>query len=320
MYTFATSVQEAIAATGEFRAGGTDLQERLRSRNANGSLIDIFGVEGLDDITYADDGVTIGAMTTVSTVGDHPQLQRDYPALTLPAQTLATPQTRHVATMGGVLCQRTRCAYYRHPELGCPKKGNADVCPSRQGDHHLGVVFDIGPCVYPHPSSIGCALLTYDATVQINGAQTLSVADLFGSGKDARSDHTLKPGQMITAIQLPVATQHERASYVRQMSRAWAEWPLVEVVVRLIMDNNTIKDAKVAIGGVANIPLRLTEVEQALIGTEASEESLSRAAKVATERCTPLPDTEYKVPMVEASVLEALEQALANESGGQLEL
>lgn len=320
MYTFATSVQEATAATGEFRAGGTDLQERLRSRNAKAPLVDIFGIEGLGEIVYSDAGVAIGALTTVNAVGVHPRLQLDYPALTLPAQVLATPQTRHVATMGGVLCQRTRCTYYRHPKLGCPKKGNADVCPSREGDHHFGVVFDFGSCVYPHPSSIGCALLTYDATLEINGKESLSVKDLYGDGNDGLHDHTLQSGQMITGIHLPPTVSNERAAYVRQMSRAWAEWPLVEVVVRLIMDNTTIADAKIGIGGVANIPFRLFEVEEALIGKEASEENLTLAAKASTQRCKPLPNTQYKVPMVVASVLEALEQAVANETGGQLSL
>lgn len=132
MYTVATSVEQASAATGEFRAGGTDVQEGLRARTTNAPLVDIFGIKGLEGITYAESGVTIGALTTVSAVGTHERLQNDYPALTLPAQTLATPQTRHMATMGGVLCQRTRCTYYCHPMLGCPKKGHADVCASRE--------------------------------------------------------------------------------------------------------------------------------------------------------------------------------------------
>lgn len=320
MYTFANTVQQAINATGEFRAGGTDLQERLRSRNAKAPLIDIFGIEGLEGIAYSEDGATIGAMTTVSTVGSHDQMQADYPALTLPAQTLATPQTRNMATMGGVLCQRTRCAYYRHPDLGCPKKGNAEVCPSREGDHEFGVVFDFGPCVHPHPSSIGCALLTYDATIEINGDKTLSVEALYGSGDDVLRDNTLNSGEMITAIHLPPAVKNERAAYVRQMSREWAEWPLVEVVVRLIMDNTIITSARVGIGGVANIPFRLLEVEDLLNGADASDANLANAAKAATQRCKPLPGTQYKVPMVEACVLEALEQAAGNGAGGKVDL
>lgn len=308
----ATSVREALAAAGEYRAGGTDLQERLRSRIAKGPLIDIVGIDGLSDTVRSDAGVAIGALVTVAAIGADKQLACDYPALVLPAQSLATPQTRHMATLGGVLCQRTRCSYYRHPELGCPKNGNADVCPSREGNHHFGVVFDFGPCVHPHPSSIGCALLTYDATVEVNTERSLSIADLFGPGDDGRIDHTLSSGELITAVHLPPAVRGEKAAYFRQMSRAAAEWPLVEVVVRLIMDDKVIVDSKIGIGGVANIPFRLFEVEEALVDVEANEANLVAAARVATRRCRPLPDTRYKVPMVEAAVLEALEQAVAN--------
>lgn len=308
-YTFATTVEQALAARGEFRAGGTDLQERLRSRVAQGPLIDIFAIDELQGIARTEAGTRIGALTTIAAIGRDADLQRDYPAIVQPAQTLATPQTRHAATLGGVLCQRTRCTYFRHPDLDCPKKGNAKACPSREGDHEFGVVYDVGPCVYPHPSSIGCALLTYDATLDVAGRDApLPIADFFGSGEDFR-DNTLEPGELVTAIRLPPPRGGERGAYFRQMSREWAEWPLVEVVVRMVIENGAISETRIGIGGVANIPLRLTTVEDALIGTSPSEENLAAAASLATATCNPLPRTRYKVPMVEASVLEALERA-----------
>lgn len=311
LYTFATTIEQATSATGEFRAGGTDIQERLRSRVTTGPLIDIFGIEDLNGIAHSDGGTRIGALTSVCAVGSDKRLQHDYPALVLPAQTLATPQTRHSASMGGVLCQRTRCTYFRHPELGCPKKGNSDFCPSREGDHHVGVVFDLGPCVYPHPSSIGCALLTYDATLEVVGRDSLSVVDFFGSGEDVRRDNMLEPGELLTAIRLPPPRKGEKAAYFRQMSREWAEWPLVEVIVRMVIEDDVICDVGIAIGGVANIPLRLVDVEEKLMRGTTSDENLAAAAKLATARCNPLPGTRYKVAMLEASVLEALEQAVA---------
>lgn len=311
VYTFATTIEQATAATGEFRAGGTDLQERLRSGIADESLIDIFAIESLQGIEHSDSGTYIGALTTIAVVGADKSLQRDYPALVLPAQTLATPQTRNTASMGGVLCQRTRCTYYRHPQLTCPKKGNSDECPSRKGDHHSGVVFDIGPCVYPHPSSIGCVLLTYEATLVTTERGQLSIADFFGDGSDVRRDNTLEPGELLTGIQLPPPRKGEHAAYFRLMSREWAEWPQVEVVVRLFIEDSLISDIAIGIGGVANIPMRLTEVEERLRGQVATRENFAAAATLSSARCTPLPDTQYKVPMLEASVLEALEQAIA---------
>lgn len=315
MYTKAGSIDDAVTAPGEFRAGGTDLQERLRSGIAGGALVDLQTIPDLDGIEFHDAGVAIGALARLEDVGRHPRLQQEYPALTLPAQTLATPQIRSMATLGGALCQRTRCWYYRHPDLGCPKKGNAEACSARHGNHHFGVCFDFGPCVHPHPSSIACALLTYDAEIEVTGRGRIPVADLYGDGSDGTRDHLLDAGELITHVHLPAAAAGERASYHRQMSRAWAEWPLVEVVVRLMMDGETIREARVGIGGVANIPLRLTEVESSLAGRPASEESFEAAARLSIRRANPLPQTGYKLDMVVGSVLQALETAAADGSG-----
>ncbi|MGI9519797.1 MAG: FAD binding domain-containing protein [Pirellulaceae bacterium] len=313
MYTKAESIAQAVAASGEFRAGGTDVQERIRSRIAGDAIIDIQWLPDLDQIEFHDDGVTIGALTTIETIGNHERLRQEYAALTLPTQSLATPQIRSMGTMGGVLCQRTRCWYFRHPDLGCPKKGNASTCPARDGNHHFGVCFDLGPCVHPHPSSIGCALLTYDAQIQVAKRGRITVADLYGDGSDPTHDHTLKPGELITHIHLPRAADGERASYYRLMSRQWAEWPLVEVIVRLLMDGPTIREAKIGVGGVANIPLRLPEVEQSLAGSQVLSDTLQAAADLSVGNANPLPQTGYKLDMVRGAVLHTLEMALATD-------
>ena len=317
MYTRAKTLEDVTASGAELRAGGTDLQERLRSGVASLPIVDVSGVAGLDGVELRDDGADVGALVTIREVGAHAELQRRYPALTLPAQLLATPQARMRGTMGGVLCQRTRCWYYRNPAMACPKKGGAERCPSRAGNHHFGVCFDFGPCVYPHPSSIGCALLTYDAEITVTGRGRMSVAALYGDGSGLR-DHTLEAGEMITAIHLPAAVAGERGGYQRLMSRALAEWPLVEVVVRLALDGETIRLARVGVGGVANIPFRLTEVEDALVGRAASDAVLEEAAALATARARPLPQTRYKVAMVEALVLSTLMQA-RDEGHGDLD-
>jgi len=301
MYTKANTIEDVAGSRAEVRAGGTDLQERLRSGVSGLPIVDIHGIEGLDRVDIRNDGVDIGALVTVSQVGEHPQLRQTYPALTLPAQLLATPQARSRGTMGGVLCQRTRCWYYRNHHLGCPKKGNAETCPSREGNHEFGVVFDFGPCVYPHPSSIGAALLTYDATLTVTGRGRITVADLYGDGT-AFADHTLQPGELITQVHLPAPAAGEQGAYQRLMSRALAEWPLVEVVVRLVVNDGTIDLARVGIGGVANIPFRLTGVEEALEGRAATDDVLKAAAATATTRAEPLPQTGYKVAMVETLV------------------
>jgi len=305
MYTRATKIEDVTGSKAELRAGGTDLQERLRSGVSGLPIVDVGRIEALDEIEVREDGADVGALTTITAVGRHPELRERYPALTLPAQLLATPQARGRGTMGGVLCQRTRCWYYRSPAMGCPKKGNATECPSRSGNHAFGVVFDFGPCVYPHPSSIGCALLTYDAELSVADRGRMSVAELYGDGTSLR-DHQLEPGEMITHVHLPAPAKGERGGYQRLMSRALAEWPLVEVVVRLVIEDESVRMARVGIGGVANVPFRLTEVEEALEGGPADDDALAAAARRATERARPLPQTQYKVAAVEALVRSTL--------------
>ena len=190
----------------------------------------------------------------------------------------------------------------------CYKK-SGDVCPARAGNHHFGVAFDLGPCVHPHPSSIALPLLVYEATVDTTQREGWPLARLFGDGSDPTRDHHLTAGEMLTAVHLPATHPDERAAYFRLMGRRWAEWPLVECAVRLVLDGKTIRTARVALGGVANIPLRMPGVEELLTGREGGATAFSDAARRAIEGVTPLEQSAYKVPMIQASVLETLEIA-----------
>jgi xanthine dehydrogenase YagS FAD-binding subunit len=308
--TIATTPAD-VSPTDEILAGGTDLSERLRSGISNRSLVDISRLPGLDSITGGGgDSTTIGALVTIDEIGSSERVQVGYPALARPAQTLATPQIRAMGTMGGVLCQRTRCWYYRHPHLRCLKNGG-DSCLAREGNNHYGVAFDLGPCAYPHPSSIALSLLAYGATFDTTTRQGVPIENLYGDGSDPTRDHLLAAGEMITSVTLPPPASGEHSAYVRLMSREWAEWPLVECVARLVMWDDTIDRAHVCVGAVANIPLRLPEIEAALTGRAPTPETLSAAADHAIDRANPLEQTRYKLPMITATVLETLEKAVS---------
>ena len=317
---FAKSIQEVKEASGEIRAGGTDIQERLRSRVTQGDIIDISRIEGLDRIDVSTEGsVKIGALTKIADVGRDEYIQQNYAGLALPAQVLANPQTRETGTIGGVLCQRSRCWYYRHPDFSCFKKGG-DSCPAREGNHHFGVCIDLGPCVFPHPSSIGLALLAYEAEIEVDGEHFISTKDFFGDGSDPSHDNSLKNGELVTGVSLPVPVENEKASYFRLMSRKWAEWALIEIVVRLTCTDSRISEAAVAVNGAANIPLRLSQVEEFLKGKETSDEVFESAAELSVANVNPLPMTNYKVEMLRNGVLHTLQSARDNESGGKLVL
>jgi xanthine dehydrogenase YagS FAD-binding subunit len=159
------------------------------------------------------------------------------------------------------------------------------------------------------------ALMAYDAQVEVAGGKVRTIAELYGDGSDARRDHQLEDGALLTAVVLPAAAKGERASYFRAISRSRSEWPLVEVLARLVVEGETIKQAAVAIGGVAPVPLRLHDVDAALVGKPASAATFRAAAEMARKGASPLPMTGYKVELVEGTVLEALERAVATAKG-----
>ena len=306
--TILTAYDERPDGPGEFvyRAGGTDLQERLRTTGATPHVLDLTGVPGFAGIARTEAGTTIGAGTTVATLTR--DLATDFPALALTAAGLATPQVRATATLGGNLLQRTRCWYFRHPHTACFKSGG-DSCPARDGRHLYGVAFDTAPCVHPHPSSLAMAPLTYAATVDTTQRSGLAVGDVLGDGSDPSRDHLLADDEVLKRVVLPPPVAGERAAYFRSISRFEAEWPLVEAVVRAVRDDGgTVTSCAVAIGGVAPTPLRLSAVEALITGTQLDDDAITAAAAAATEGASPLPETGYKVQLVEATVREVLER------------
>lgn len=307
-------VTAAVLDSGaELRAGGTDTTARRRGGVTRGPSVQLPLLPALHGITRQPDGTTrIGALTGVAELAGAPGLQADYPALTLTAGALATPQIRTAGTLGGNLLQHNRCWYYRNPHFSCHRDGG-DGCPARTGVHLHGAVIDQGPCVAPHPSSIAIALLAYEARVEVHDAGTHHIADLYGDGSDPTRDHLLDPHQVLTAVVLPAPLPSERAAYNRAISRAKAEWPLVEAVARATVSGGIVTAVAVAAGGIAHTPLRLPEVEEALLGREAIPENLLTAATSATRRCTPLPGTRYKVELLRDTVLDVLEQAIQGE-------
>lgn len=298
----------ASAPHAEFRAAGTDLSERRRSGVSRGPLIDLAVAPGTIGVTWGADGAaTIGALTSIAAVAADPRIAAAYPGIAASALGLATPQIRHLATLGGNLAQRSRCWYFRDPHIACLKKGGSD-CPARTGNHLYGVAFDLGPCVAPHPSTMAAALLAYDARIVTSQRPGNSIGELLGDGSNAASDHTLAPDEMIRSVELPTPLPAERALYKRAISRSHAEWPLAEVCVRAVVTNGTFQFVRIAAGGIAPVPLRLAACETALQGKPASAAVIAEAARQATSGAKPLPMTGYKLDLLEGIVHDLLER------------
>ncbi|MBV9565915.1 MAG: FAD binding domain-containing protein [Bradyrhizobium sp.] len=297
----------AKKAAPEFRAAGTDLSERRRSGVSRGPLIDIMSADDTGIGWAANGTATIGAFTTIETIAADGRLAAAYPGLAASAAGLATPQIRHLATLGGNLAQRSRCWYFRNPHIDCLKK-SGDGCPARAGNHLYGVAFDLGPCVAPHPSTMAAAVLVYDATIVTDRRDALSIADLLGDGRCGWSDHALQESEMIKSITMPVPRDGERAGYRRAISRSLAEWPLVELCARIVVEDGVFRFARLAAGGIAPVPLRLAAAEAVLTGAVASAATIAKAAQQAASGAKPLPQTGYKLDLLHGLVRDVLER------------
>jgi xanthine dehydrogenase YagS FAD-binding subunit len=255
-------------------------------------------------IAWGQDGAArIGAMVTIETLASDARVRIAYPGFTAAAASLATPQIRSVGTIGGNLAQRSRCWYFRNPHLACLKKGGP-VCPARAGNHLYGVAFDLGPCVAPHPSTLAAALLAYDATVTTSERSGLTIGDLLGDGSDGTVDNKLRPGEYIIHVDIRAPLEGERAAYHRVISHTYAEWPLVEAVMRVVFVGKRFEFVRVTAGSIAPIPLRFIEVEEALRSAASDEVSIRRAAALAAKNARPLSGSAYKLKLLEQEIVD----------------
>lgn len=278
----------AQAVWGERRAGATDVSDRLRHGRVHTQIVDLRDVPGLDAIEpIPGGGLRIGAMVTLDRLAADPRVVAGWPALAACAGGLGTPQVRRMATLGGNLLQRTRCAWFRSPDFTCHKSGGTG-CPAFAADHHWNGLFGAGPCVAPHPSTVALALLAFDAAVELAPRGPVSVEALYGDGQHPDREHTVTDDELLVAVTLPAPVPGARSGWLRAASRARAEWPLVEAVVRLAPGAT-----RMAVGGVAPVPLRLAAVEAAL---DAGDRAGALAA--CTAGATPNAAAAYKLTLL----------------------
>lgn len=292
----------------EYRAGGTDLSERLRSGVTRADIVELPQTLVSSGIWATEASVHVGGMASIQSIADHATVTSSFPALAAAAGGLATPQVRNMATAGGNLAQRSRCWYYRNPHTSCVRKGG-DTCPARTGNHLYGVIFDAGACVAPHPSTLGAAFMAYDATALTSSGRELAMEAFFGDGSDGRHDNRLEASELVTEVRVPTTGVGEWGAYQRATSRRFAEWPLVELVVRLVLHEGTVHLARIVAGGVAPMPMRLRGAEQALQGVRLTEAVVDRSVMAALEGVRPLPMTGYKVALLQGLVRDLLMSA-----------
>lgn len=292
-------------------AGGTDLLTLMKNGvQEPDRLLDIKRLPELDrDIAFDDGALRLGALVTLTQLEDDPLVAEHAPALAEAAALAASPQLRNMATIGGNILQRPRCWYFRDEEVACWLKGGTD-CPARDGDNRHHAIFDQSPCVAVHPSDPATVLVAMEATVHYqdaSGAHDLALDRFFAPpDNERRTEHTLPPDAIITAITIPAISGDVRARYDKAMERK--VWAFAQVGLALIvtMDGDTVRDARIALGGVANVPWRARGAEAALTGTSLQPQDIERVAEAAIAGATPLAFNRYKVPLAKALIRNGL--------------
>jgi len=309
------AARASVPADAELKAGGVDLLDRMKEGlDSPKTVVSLSRVPGLDGID-AGPPATIGALATLAKLAAHPGLLKHYPALAEAAAGAATPQIRNMATLGGNLCQRPRCWYYRLEEFDCRKKGGSD-CFALEGENRFHAIFDTDLlCCCVHPSATGTALVAYGATLDVvspNGRRSLPIEQFFyRPTDDATRENNLKPGEVIAAVTIPAQPAGTRAVYRKLKEKESFDWPIVETCVRISISGGTVRDARVVFGSVAPVPHRAQAAEAMLVGASPSPELAQKAAAAAVADARPMSQTAYKVRLARVELERALRQAFA---------
>jgi xanthine dehydrogenase YagS FAD-binding subunit len=317
-YVRPSSEADAIEAGSKegarFIAGGTLLVDLLRLEvETPTSLVDVNGL-AYGKIEQAPDGLRLGALARNSEVAYHPLVKSGYPVLSEALLSGASPQVRNMASIGGNVLQRTRCPYFRDPAVpACNKRAPGSGCAAMDGFTRPHAVLGVSDkCIATNPSDMCVALVALDAVVHTRGAKgerAISMGDFHVlPGEHPEIETVLQPGEIITHVTLPPSGFAARSAYVKARDRASFAFALASAAVALELQGGTIRQARVALGGVATKPWRSVEAEKALVGQPPTLDAFKRAAAAAVQGARPRKDNAFKVTLAERTVVRALQR------------
>jgi xanthine dehydrogenase YagS FAD-binding subunit len=302
-----TTVADALDSTGAFLAGGTTLVDLMK--------LDVLTPRRVLDINdlplrgiNTSDGLRLGALERMADIAAHPGV---YPAISKALLLSASQQLRNMASIGGNLMQRTRCSYFRDVTMPCNRRVPGSGCPAIGGANRMHAILGTSDaCVATHASDVAVALVALDAEVVLtsaDGTRTVALQDFYRlPGTTPEVENDLRPGELITEVHVPRLDWAANSTYVKVRDRQSYEFALCSCAVALDVRDGRIVDARVAAGGVATVPWRLTAVEDALRGMPVTEQSFADAASVAAAGAHPLSGNEFKATLLKRTVVRAL--------------
>jgi xanthine dehydrogenase YagS FAD-binding subunit len=320
-----TTVAQAVAllskygAKGKILAGGSDLVSGVMKDWITGKgmpypehLVDITTIPALKGIRTSPQGVTIGAATTLTDLVESQEIQKSFPLLKDAAQSIASPQIRNVATLGGNINQRPRCWFFRGENFPCFKKGG-DLCFSVTGDNTYHAIIGGELCYIVHPSDSSTALLALNASVKSAGSageRSIPLDNYFISPRqDVLKENVLKTDELLVEVTIPRPASGTKMAWTKLKQRQVFDFALVSVAVSFTVEGGAWKDGRIVLGGVAPMPYRARAVEEALAGKDIKS-NIRQAAGSLRRIARPMSLNAYKVDiaqgLIERTILEAL--------------
>jgi len=312
----AVSLLGASWGSTEVLAGGTDLLALMKDNViATKRLVNIKEISDLRGVSSTPQGLRVGALTTLAELGDDQNVKADYPALSEALFEAASPQIRNMATIGGNLCQRPRCWYFRNGFGLLPKDESGKELIAGGENRYHAILGNQGAAKFVSPSTVAPILIAYGATIRLEGAKgkrELPLEKFFVIPKSGNErEHDLRPNEIVTEILIPRAGGVKAAHYEVRQKEAF-DWPLAVAAAALKMKGSNLESARIVLGYVAPVPWPSAEAEQALVGKPVNKEVAQRAAEAALQKATPLSHNAYKVRLAKVAVARAILKA----SGG----
>jgi xanthine dehydrogenase YagS FAD-binding subunit len=319
VYVKPADLQSALLAGREagarYLGGGTNLVDLMKGGvETPRRLVDVSRLP-LDRIEETPQGgLRIGATATNADAASHPLVRERYPLLSQAFLAGASPQLRNMATVGGNLLQRTRCHYFYDTGFAaCNKRKPGSGCAALEGETRMHAILGASPsCIAVNPSDMSVALAALEARVLVqgpNGERAIPIAEFHRlPGDTPQRDTNLEAGELITAIDLP-PSEFRKSHYLKVRDRASYAFALVSVAAALDMDGGVIRNARLALGGVAHKPWRAKTTEQALVGKPATREWLAPAAALAVDGAKTRPGNAFKVQLAQRAIVRAVEEA-----------
>ncbi|MGW0948037.1 FAD binding domain-containing protein [Streptomyces sp. NPDC002623] len=310
-YTRATDTRAALAAGrrgGRYIAGGTTLVDLMRETvERPGSLVDISGLP-LREVTVTRSGsLRIGALVRMAEAAAHTEVRTTYPVVSQALELSASAQLRNMATIGGNIMQRTRCAYFRDVTADCNKREPGSGCAALHGYNRGHAILGTSDqCVATHPSDLTVALTALETDVHLlgpDGERTVPFADfLLRPGSTPDREQAIRPGELITSVEIQAHPRPLRSGYLKVRDRQSYEFALTSAAVALHIRGGVVREARVAAGGVGTVPWRLPAVERALIGERPSDRLWTEAAEHAADGARPLSHNGFKTELLKRTV------------------